>query len=482
MAQRTWYHIIGMCAVIPAPLAKAVEKKGIFITGSDKMIYPPMSTYAKENNLKLELGFKEEHLNLEYYKNKYPNIDFNELPAQPDLVIAGTIYSTPQNVEYYFAKKSNIPIKSFAQMLEENVVKENSIVVTGSYGKTSTTSMLVKIFKDAGFDPSFMFGGISKNFDDSLEITQSDWSIVEGDEYPADKTNLRSKFFYYKAKYAILTSAAWDHTDIFKTEKEFVDNFIEFVKDLPEDGILIANLDGKNVDEVIKYAKCRVYTYSKDKEADYMLMKVERVDPDHFAIGIKIADREEVKIISKLLGDFYYENMAAAFIMAHRLGIQTDVILRSLETYTGIKRRLEIIKQKEQTILIDDFASTPEKIKGSLQALKQIYPEYKITLVFEPNSGNRTKEAEKLFANIFDKTDEVILPRFRTVKLKSGEQKVDSKEFARFIQKNNTKITQMPNDEKLVNYLIENKEPKELIVFMGSSGFRGMIQMVAERL
>lgn len=472
-----------MCAVIPAPLAKALEKKGIFITGSDKMIYPPMSIYARGNNLKLELGFKEEHLNLKYYKNKYSNIDFNELPAQPDLVIAGTIYSTTQNAEYRFAKENNIPIKSFAEMLKEYVIKANSIVVTGSYGKTSTTSMLVKVFKDAGFDPSFMFGGISKSFDNSLEITESDWSIVEGDEYPADKTNLRSKFFYYKAKHAILTSAAWDHTDIFKTEKEFVENFIEFVKGLPEDGILIANLDGKNVEEVIKHAKCRTYTYSKENDADYILTNVERVDPDHFAIGIKIADGEEVKIISKLLGDFYYENMAAAFIMAHRLGIQTDVILRSLETYSGIKRRLEIVRQKEQSVLIDDFASTPEKIKGSLQALKQIYPDYQIKLIFEPSSGNRTKEAEKLFENVFDHANEVILPRFRTVNLKSGEQKVSADEFVEFLQKsNNTKVTQMSNDEKLVNYLIENKKPKELIVFMGSSGFRGMRQMVAERL
>ncbi|MCA9381852.1 hypothetical protein KC660_00395, partial [Candidatus Dojkabacteria bacterium] len=459
------------------------EEKGYFVTGSDKMIYPPMSTYARGNSLKLELGFKEEHLNIGYYKNKYSEVNYDELPNRPDLVLAGTIYSSTQNVEYNFALKNHIPIKSFAQMLEENVVKENSIVVTGSYGKTSTTSMLVKVFEDAGFDPSYMFGGISKDFEHNLKITPSDWSIVEGDEYPADKTNLRSKFFYYKAKYAILTSAAWDHTDIFKTEKEFVDNFIEFVKEIPEDGMLIANLDGKNVEEVIKSAKCKVYTYSKSKPADYILSNVERSDPDHFEIGIKISNGEEVKIISKLLGDFYYENMAAAFIMAHKLGIHTDVILRSLETYSGIKRRLEIIRQTDQTILIDDFASTPEKIKGSLQALKQIYPEYKITLVFEPNSGNRTKEAEKLFAHIFDKADEVILPRFRTVKLKSAEQKLGSDEFTQILQKsNNTKITQISNDEKLVNYLIENKKSKELIVFMGSSGFRGMRQQTANRL
>lgn len=483
MASKEWVHFLGMCGVTMAPLAYSLEQKGYLVTGSDKAIFPPISNYIKERGMKLELGFREIHLSKDYYLDKFGD-EFENVNEKPDFCVIGN-FTGLNNPEFEYIKKNNIPYYSFPEILNKFVIKENSIVVVGTYGKTTTTSMLAYIFGGTKLNPSFMFGAISNNIKDPLYISDSDWSIVEGDEYSSSRWDTKSKFFHYSPKYLILTSCAWDHTDIFKTEDDYIDNFINLVKSVPEDGLIIANINGKNIDKVISKARCKVIFYSFDSNVDAEYIGKYRKSEDSNSsnvLEIVMPNKQVIEIRSNLLGKFNYENMLASFAISNELGINIEIIKSRLEKYSGIKRRLEIKYSNNDLFVIDDFSSVPAKAKGTLNSLRDEFPNHKIVAIFEPNTGNRTVESQSQYDHIFDLADEVIIPRLRMTKADDGEKRLTGEEIADTIRGTHKNTIYIDNDNELINHLLTNNKEKAIIVFMGSGSFRGMIQELIKRL
>ena len=238
-------HIIGISGVATSALAVAFHRTGWKVTGSDKGFFPPASTELENQGVSFYAGWHPEKM--------IGN-------GTPDIIIVGTASGT-QNPETLYAKEHNIPMYSFAEAIGKFFVKEHSIVVTGTWGKTSSSALLSHILDQAGFDPTYMFGGISLSHDASARLTNSSWNIFEGDEYKSSPTDPTAKFFYYKPTHLMLTAVSWDHADLYPTEKDYFDTFKKLLLSLPSSGILVANIDNAGVNSILPSAACPLITY-----------------------------------------------------------------------------------------------------------------------------------------------------------------------------------------------------------------------------
>lgn len=480
-----WVHLIGICGVAMAPVANMFKEMGWFVSGSDKGIFPPMSDYLKERGIDIELGSKEKHLTRNYYK-KEKSVQ-SEIGEYPDVVVVGNFFGL-NNPEYKFTKKNNLRMMSYPDVFEEYLIKSNSIVVAGTYGKTTSSALLSLIFQKAGKNPSFMVGGIAKNFDNGVVNTDSLWSILEGDEYISARFDPVSKFFHYKPEFLLLTACAWEHTDIFKTEKAYVDNFKKLVGSLPKNGLVVANKNGKNVDEVLTAARCKVVTYEFNKvddkivEADWFNLSHNENKGTGEIIIFNKHTKEEFTVSTELIGNHNKENIVGCCALARELYIGQDSVIEGVKSFEGIVRRLEVIYEEEYVKVLADHACSPPKILGSLSALRDTFTDWHITIISEPNVGNRTKDSLPLFEGIYKDADEVIIPHLKMIRTPEGEERVSGKELVEYLGKDIDFVQYIEDDNKLVKYVSGKDVGKHIICFMSASSFRGMVEQVVNIL
>lgn len=428
-------HVIGICGVATSALAIAFHKKGWKVTGSDKGFFPPVSTELEKHGV-------------EFYAGWHP-----EKMGTPDIVIAGTA-SGSRNPETQYAKEKNIPIYSFAEAIGEFFAKQNCIVCVGTWGKTSSSALLSFIMEEK--NPSYMFGGVSLSHEASAQLTDSEWSVFEGDEYKSSPTDPTAKFFYYKPTHLLLTAISWDHADLYPTEQSYFDVFNKLVTSIS--GPIVAHTSTKkHVQKAIWYG---------ENDADYTFKDVVQTkDGIDFTITHK---GNGYRIHSPMLGKFQAENITGCFAMAHSIGITPEKIIERIANFKGMKRRLEKRLEGKVTIL-DDIAHSPEKAASTLKNIREIYTG-KITVVFEPNIGGRERASAHKYDNAFKDADEVIIPRLTKLKV-TEEMPMEGDELAKVIAQTHPNVKYIENDEELVKKL-----DGEVIAFLGSHGFRGMIE------
>ena len=234
-------HFIGICGVAMSALALAYQKKGYKVTGSDKGFYPPVSTHLKDAGIKFYPGWHPEKMIAD---------------GNPNLIIVGNVASST-NPEWLYVQENNIPYKSYPEAVAEQIVKDTSIVCAGTYGKSTTTTLLTWILKQADKNPSYMFGGISLNDLSSANFTDSDISILEGDEYKTARWDDRPKFAHYSPTHLLLTSVVWDHADVYPTEQSYVYAFEKLIRDLPRNGLLVLSAKvSKQHQQIVKLSNC----------------------------------------------------------------------------------------------------------------------------------------------------------------------------------------------------------------------------------
>lgn len=465
-------HFIGICGVAMSALAIAFQKKGWRVTGSDAGFFPPISTHLKENNIDFYPGWHVEKMTAN---------------GDPDLIVVGNVASST-NLEWEYVQKNKLNYKSYPEVIAEYFVKENSIVCAGTYGKTSTTALLTWILQDAGFDPSYMFGGLSQNNILAAQISDGKYSILEGDEYKSSRWDNNPKFSHYSTTHLLLTSVIWDHADVYPTEQKYLDAFIKLIQSIPTNGMVVICIDNANVAELTKSIGKKV-TYGKNENADY---KYSNVVSSKQGTSFDIEHKNNTyKIESVLLGNYQAENIAGCFAMALELGINVEQIISSIKSFKGIKRRLEKRYENDITIF-DDIAHSPIKAQSILETLKSVY-NGKIIAVFEPNTGNRRPASFPGYNNAFSKADEVIIPRLTKIKIDTNdtEEPADGKKLAEIIKKTHHNVVYINNDAELLKAILQKVEPQgeipnraatggsgsrsDCIVFLGSHGFRGMI-------
>lgn len=450
-------HFIGICGVAMSALAIAFQKKGWKVTGSDVGFFPPISTHLENNHIDFYPGW---------------HVDKMTANGNPDLVVVGNVASST-NPEWIYVQENKLNYKSYPEVIAEYFVKENSIVCAGTYGKTSNTTLLSWIFKENNLDPTYMFGGLCQNDIDAAVLTDSKWSIIEGDEYKSSRWDNGPKFKHYSPTHLLLTAVIWDHADVYPTEQSYFDAFNGLVQSIPKSGLIVACTDNKKVVETIKLAPCRIVTYGKEKNNDYTYSKIQSTKK---GISFIISNKNnEYKIDSQLLGNYQVANITGCFAMAHEAGIDAQKIITTIQSFKGIKRRLEKRFENDITIF-DDIAHSPTKVQSVLETLRDIYTG-KIIAIFEPNTGNRRPVSFPGYDNVFAKADMVIIPFLTKVKIDKNDPEIpaDGKKLTEIISKTHKNVLYIEDDKKLIEYILTNTKKDDCVVFLGSHGFRGMI-------
>lgn len=454
-------------------IAIAFQKKGWHVTGSDKGFFPPVSTYLKDAGISYYPGWHVEKMTEH---------------GDPDLVVVGNVAGS-QNPEWQYVLDKKLNYKSYPEIISEYFCKDDNIVCAGTYGKSTTAALLSWIFLQTGGDISYMFGGLSINGMDAAHISDADpccsLGIFEGDEYKTSRTDTRAKFVHYKPMFVVLTGVEWDHADVYKTEDEYKQAFVELLQMVNErkyKGYAVACIDNKNVVEVLAKSQVNAITYGTHETADYQYS-----DPTQNENGISFTIRHRDKkytVKSPLLGGFNAQNITGAFAMAHQINIKPEKIIEAIATFKGLKRRLE--KRHEGSVtVIDDIAHSPAKAASVLANLRKIY-KGKIIAVFEPNTGNRLPSAIGGYSETFKDADIVLVPRLTQIKQNPDdtEQAMHGGELRDIIQKQNpeTEIWYCADDEETIDLLANSTELGDVIIFLGSHGFRGMIERLVEKL
>ncbi len=461
-------HFIGICGVAMSALAIAFHKKGYRVTGSDVGFYPPISTHLEKQGVSYYAGWHPEKVLAEFV-SKNSNDEY--------LVIVGNVASS-NNPEWLFVKENGIPYLSYPEAVATFFVREHSIVAAGTYGKTTSTTLLTWILAQAGFDPSYMFGGLTIDPTDAAAITESSWSILEGDEYKSSRFDLRPKFSHYKPTHLLLTGMSWDHVDVYPTEESYVEAFTTLIAGMPKQGLIVANQDDSRVESLTKTFTGTRITYGMGPEANVRYSSIEQKKSGlTFTIT---ADEKEWVVTSPMLGAYQAANITGCFALARAIGISPEKIIASIASFSGIKRRLEK-RLADPVTIFDDIAHSPAKAASVLQTLREL-TSGKLIAVFEPNSGNREESAKPLYTHAFDHADEVIIPRLTNIKidLTKKERPMDGETLTEVIAQTHKNVHHIDDDEQLVTHLKKTARPNDCIVFLGSHGFRGMIEQTVE--
>ncbi len=456
-------HIIGIAGKSTAALAKLFQEDlGWKVTGSDQeKIYDPAAAYLKKNKIKCLRGYREENLS-----------------ADTDLVIVGgsSLILDPNNPEYQKAKRLKIPLISHSQALAKFLIKPESVCVAGTYGKTGTTALVTWILEKAGKNPTYFIGEQPNNFADYLRLTTSPLSVIEADEYAYRQIDFDSgpKFLNYKVKFAIITAASWEHKDVYSSEREYVRAFQDFVKLIPSHGLLVANLRGENIKQVVSSAQCPVQYYSTNKNdpADWKLAKIEFKKE-----GTEFSVLHQGKIIDfkiPLIGRYNIENTLAAIALTYNLGVDFPTIRKALRDFKGVKRRLESWGNPGGVWFYDDFAQSAIRVKAALKALRNRFKKEKILVIFDPHAGFlQKKSALKDYRGAFADAQQVFITKVTFRKNTPPTQRATGRDFVKIIGRGKTKASYIPIDEEVVKKVEEAVNQSGVVVFMSSGGLRG---------
>jgi len=453
MSKRVYF--IGISGKTPSSLAKALKREGWLVGGSDhEQPYPPASIYLVNNKIDFFRKYEEKNV-----------------PHDAALMVVGrsALLHNPQNPEYLKAKSLGLLVVSLPEALEKFVVKKESIVVAGTYGKTTTTALIAWILIQADLDPSYAIGGEPINMEDGVKISDSSYSVVEGDEAPALLETDLPKFMYYKPKYLLITATKWDHPEVFKTEEAYLKVFIDLVRLLPKDGLLVYNLD--NVNEIVfKEAKCKKVSYSlQNPRSDYFIKSY-----CHQGEGISFElNKNSFKSKTLLLGKANLENVCGAVALCLEIGINKETISKAIAGFKGVKTRLEFLGEHSSRYFYWDIAQHSQKVKGSLEALKEHYPKNRIICVFDPvTTGLKYKESLRWYPGAFDKADEVIVGKVGYLRNLKGKDRVTGTDIIKAISQTQKNVLYQPIDERIIGYLQEQTQAGDVIVFMSSGGLR----------
>ena len=385
-------HLIGICGTAMASLAGMLKERGFHVSGSDAAAYPPMSNFLESLAIPLAQPFAEANLS-----------------PRPDLVVVGNAISRG-NVELEHVLDERIPFSSLPQLLhDEFLVGKEVLVVAGTHGKTTTTSMLAWIFETAGLKPSFLIGGIAENFGSSFGLGDGRHFILEGDEYDTAFFDKGPKFLHYFPDAAILTSVEFDHADIYKDLDAVETAFKRLVNLVPRRGRIVAFDTGESLERCLRKAFCPVERFGSTAGAYWRItdlkLETERTRWSVLRDGKPWGDFEFA-----LAGEYNVWNATAAAALAANCGIPQKTIAKAFQTFKSVKRRLEVKARVNGVTIIDDFAHHPTAIEQTVQALRSRYPGARLWVVLEPRSNTmRRNVLQDALADSLALADEIVI-------------------------------------------------------------------------
>ena len=458
-------HLSGICGTAMASLAGLLQLQGHRITGSDAAAYPPMSDLLRELGIPVMEPYAEANLD-----------------QVPDLAVIGNALSRG-NPEVEKILDARISFTSMAALLrEEFLTGRESLVVAGTHGKTTTTSMLAWIYQTAGLEPSFLIGGVAENFGTSFHLRSTRTFIVEGDEYDTAFFDKGPKFLHYFPDALILTHVEFDHADIYADLEAVKTAFMRLVNLVPRRGRIVAYDGSPNVTECVAKAFCKVERYGFTPEADWCIRNLRYLDSAmHWEVwcGGTLWSAFEMK----LAGEHNALNATAAAALAFGQGIAVDAIRKALAGFKSVKRRLEVRSEIGGVTVIDDFAHHPTAIRETLRALRAVYPEARLWAVLEPRSN--TLRRKVLAGGLIESlriADRVILAGVYQQQRIREEERLHPDEVVEALNSAGTPAEAHPDVDTIVKEIVPQLAAGDVVAILSNGGFGGIYEKLPAAL
>ena len=442
-------HFVGICGTAMASAAAALQEKGVKVTGSDTNVYPPMSTFLEGRQIEVMSGFAEQNL-----------------AHKPDLVVIGNAISRG-NPEAEYVLDHKLRYCSLPELLKEFFIRgKRSLVVSGTHGKTTTTSLLTWVFEHNGYQPSYLIGGIPENLGRGARFTMSEWFIIEGDEYDTAFFDKRSKFVHYLPEVAIVNNVEWDHVDIFPNLEAVQTSFRHFIRLVPRNGLLLANGDDANLAPLLNITHCPVKRFGLGDRNAVQAFNI-RYGPTATEFEIP-----SFKFHMGLLGEMNVRNALAVIACAKHCGLKNHQIQSAFDTFKGVKRRMELRGIAGGVTVVDDFGHHPTAIRETLSAMRLRYPHQKLWAIFEPrtNTTRRNVFQEKLAAAFAD-ADTVVVSQVARLDLLAPEERLDPHQLIQALQAEGKQAAYLPDVEAIVDHVAKGCQGGEVIVVFSNGGF-----------
>jgi UDP-N-acetylmuramate: L-alanyl-gamma-D-glutamyl-meso-diaminopimelate ligase len=458
-------HLIAVCGTGMGALACMLKNLGFKVSGSDHNVYPPMSDFLREQGIHIMEGFKAEHIG-----------------DEPDLVVVGNAV-TRDNPEVQKLIQLGMPFCSMPQALNRFVAGgKKTILICGTHGKTTTSSILAWVLYKAGFDPSFMIGGILQNFNSNYRLGAGQHMIIEGDEYDTAFFDKGPKFMHYRPAMTVLTSVEFDHADIFRDLNHLRMTFGDFLSKLDRSSRLFAFDADENVKELISEARCRIELYGKNNSSDWCLGQA-LIDSPWTQFEVLKSDRLFARFKTKLMGRHNLFNALPVIAIAHHLGVPAKAISRGLETFAGIKRRQQIRGQKNQIMVFDDFAHHPTAVRETIKAFKSVYPHNRLVAVFEPRTNSSMRKVfQNAYPSSFDYADLICIRQPPLLVKIPPNDRFSSEQLVADLKNRGKDAYYFADTESIIGFLVQQAAAGDLILVMSNGGFDNIHQRLLDRL
>jgi UDP-N-acetylmuramate: L-alanyl-gamma-D-glutamyl-meso-diaminopimelate ligase len=464
------YHLLGIGGTAMGSLAGLLNAAGHRVTGSDENVYPPMSTLLGSLGISYAEGYRPENLD-----------------PRPDVVVVGNAISRG-NPELEYLLNEKIPYTSAAVTIKEEFIRgRTSLAVAGTHGKTSTTSLLAWILDVAGLNPSFLIGGVAENFGTSFRLTDSDYFVIEADEYDTAYFDKGPKMWHYLPDVAIVNNIEFDHADIYRDETAYLFAFSRFINLVPGRGTLVAGWDSPHVRTLAarSLAPVQSFGFSGDDaaagDARWQAQGVTFGELTRFTVMHDGVEWGQVE--TPLAGAFSVRNCLAAIAAADAVGADPGRVQEALRTYRSVRRRMEVRGVVNDIVVIDDFAHHPTAVRETLLAAQQKYPGQRLLAIFEPRSYTaQRREFESDYASAFSAAEEIVLAGLFHPERYDEQTAMNPDRLVAQWREQGKAAEYMPAVADIVEHIAGRVKAGDVVMVMSNGGFGGIHEKLLEAI
>jgi len=450
--------MMGIGGIAMGTLAAMLKEKGFRVTGSDQNLYPPMSTHLEKLGIPMFQGYRAENLQ----------------EATPDLVIIGNVIRR-DNPEALYVLDHGFSYLSMPQAIEQFFLSAHrSIVVTGTHGKSTTSSLLAWVLDYAKLEPSAFIGAFVKDWHSSYRLGRGKFMVIEGDEYDTAFFDKGPKFLHYRPSLGIITGIEYDHADIFPDFEAVLTAFRRFVNLFPAHSHLIVNADDANCLALANECKGTVITYGESAKADWRLLDIKHQPGEiHFRYSDPVSKQHDM--ITKLAGRHNLSNTMAVIAAASIVGLSPAHVQKGLLTFNGVSRRQDIVGESNGVLIIDDFAHHPTAVKETILALRNHFPDRRLIAVFEPRTNSsRRRVFQKAYADAFGDADCVCIRQPSGLDSIPQSERLDAGQLVDDIRQKKDQAYYFTDTERLLNFLVGCCHAGDLVLCMSNGSFDGL--------
>lgn len=458
MSEKKHFHFVGICGTAMGSVAVAMKRKGYAVTGSDANVYPPMSDFLRDEGIAIAEGYRA-----------------SNIPADADVIVIGNAISRG-NEEAEAALDRRLLYASLPEVMKEYFLRgHRNLVVCGTHGKTTTSSMLACLLLSAGRNPGWMIGGLPRDLGRGANFTDSGFNVLEGDEYDTAFFDKRSKFLHYLPEIAVINNIEFDHADIYNSIDEIKLSFERLLRVVPRNGRALVNGDDPDCLDVVRGAPCPVTTVGFGEGCDLVITGV-RYERNRSCFSVAGGD-----YAVPMPGEFNVRNAAMAVVAAGLVGLSADEIREGLGGFGGIARRQELRGEAGGVKVIDDFAHHPTAIRQAIGAIRQLHPDSRLWVVFEPRSNTtKRKVFEGEIAEGLGGADLAIIAAVPEPEKIPEAERLDPGAVALAVPGGRGRY--LAGVDEIVEVVAGEARPGDVVAVLSNGGFGGIHRKLLERL